>query len=118
MRHETDIRDDEIRIIGCDATPIEPTIEPPKPNRRGLWFTLGAAAAIVVAAVVVWIFASRETTPEEEPALFEPLPTVSYEAPQRVRFGTPTDSLKAGHCEIRDTTINDIPLRIYIPHNA
>lgn len=117
MMHETDIRDDEIRIIGCDTTPIEPTIEPPKPNRRGLWFTLGVVAAIVV-AVVVWIFASRETTPEEEPALFEPLPTVSYEAPQRVRFGTPTDSLKAGHCEIRDTTINDIPLRIYIPHNA
>ena len=28
------------------------------------------------------------------------------------------DSLAKGFTEIRDTLINDIPLRIYIPHNA
>ena len=39
--------------------------------------------------------------------------------PQKPQLiGREVDSLARGFCEIRDTTINDIALRIYIPHNA
>ncbi len=51
---------------------------------------------------------------------FEPAPEVvthpKVELPQR--FGSEVDSLAQGFTEIRDTVVNDIPLRIYIPHNA
>ena len=34
------------------------------------------------------------------------------------RLGTQVDSLAQGFVEIKDTLINDIPLKIYIPHNS
>ena len=33
-------------------------------------------------------------------------------------LGSEVDSLVQGFIEIKDTLINDIPIRIYIPHNA
>lgn len=51
-----------------------------------------------------------------EPALFEP--NEIYENNQSAKIGKTIDSLKIGYTEIKDTLINDIPIRIFIPHNA
>ena len=53
---------------------------------------------------------------EPEPSYFEPEATP--EPIGREWLGSRVDSLAKGFTEIRDTLINDIPLRIYIPHNA
>jgi hypothetical protein len=57
---------------------------------------------------------------EDEPAYFEPQTEVAElpSTPKPQSLGRDVDSLAQGFCEIRDTLINDIPLRIYIPHNA
>lgn len=116
MKNEKDIRDDEIRIIG-DYSPSS------HPTRRKRWWIAGAAAVVVllVALSVVWSLHRKSELYEEEPTLFEPGHTVitvpSMEEEPRW-LGCEVDSLAQGFCEIRDTTINDIPLRIYIPHNA
>jgi len=55
---------------------------------------------------------------EEEPAYFEPLiesePLIKR---QQINI-VPNDSTTIGYTEIRDTIINDIPIRMYIPHHA
>ncbi len=120
MKDEKEIRDDEIRIIGDDS------VTPPPPD-RWLW-RLMAAALAAVAIVVVWMLADKVGREDEQPeaeTYFEPQPAPAVpvapaggegQTPQRL--GQAVDSLARGFTEIRDTTINDIPLRIYIPHNA
>ena len=53
---------------------------------------------------------------QPEPALFEPVELPEPARPQWI--GKYADSSAAGFTEIRDTLINDIPIRIFIPHNA
>jgi hypothetical protein len=56
-----------------------------------------------------------------EPAYFDPYDVEIVVPPMPVEhklLGQKVDSLAQGFCEIRDTTINDIPLRMYFPHNA
>lgn len=113
MKEFNDIKDDQIRVIG------EVTQSKRKPY--GIWII--AAAALLIATIGIAVFInpkeevkSVETPTTPEPALFEPeeiAAPVSYE-----KIGKETDSLKAGYTELKDTTINDIPLRIFIPHNA
>lgn len=114
MKNEKEIRDDEIRIIGHGA----PAPQPPVRRLWG-WVALGLAAVVLV---VAWLLAGRngrEAAQPDSEAYFDPQPTPAVpevRAPQRL--GRAVDSLDSGFTEMRDTTINDIPLRIYIPHNA
>lgn len=113
MKELKDIRDDQIRIIGGDTHK--------RPISRK---TLGIMLAIAVVATIISIVRLTtkqvdSTTPmlqEPEPALFEPI--VLPEPTTHKWLGKEVDSLAAGFTEIRDTLINDIPIRIYIPHNA
>lgn len=114
MREEKDIRDDEIRIIGDDPASPRP------PVRRWWRWTAGSLAA--AALTVVWILAVRNGQEAAQPDVetyFDPqsAPAV-LEVRASQRLGRETDSQVRGFTEIRDTTINDIPLRIHIPHNA
>ena len=114
MKEFKDIKDDQIRVIG------EETLSKRKPY--GVWIIV-AATILLLAIIGTAVFINSkeevktvETPTAPEPALFEPkniVEPVRYE-----KIGTETDSLKAGYTEIKDTTINDIPLRIFIPHNA
>lgn len=114
MKDEKEIRDDEIRIIGDDPAAPHPLV-------RRLWHRVAAGLAAVV-LVVVWMLAvrnGRETAQSDVETYFEPQPApaaTEVQTPQRL--GQTVDSLACGFTEVRDTMINDIPLRIYIPHNA
>ncbi len=114
MKDEKEIRDDEIRIIGDAQTP------PQLPVRR--WWRWTAAGLAAVALAVVLILAVRNGRDAAQPDVetyFDPQPAPALtEARVPQRLGHEVDSLADGFTEIRDTTINDIPLRIYIPHNA
>ena len=113
MREEKDIRDDEIRVIGGSDEP-----QPTKPNK---WVFVALVVAVICAVVVVWwaVHSSERPSEETEPAYFEPQDSlVAPNRPARTHLGREVDSLTCGFCEIRDTMINDIPLRLFIPHNA
>lgn len=112
MKTEKDIRDDEIRVIGGggDAT---------RSNPLRWWIWGGFMIAVIsVIVVVVFILGGKSQIPDEQ-TYFEPQPRIERSVDASPgKFGREVDSLTRGFIEIQDTAINDIPLCIYIPHNA
>ena len=124
MKEIKDIRDDQIRVIGGG--------DEPKPSKRKLWIAIGAGLVAVVA--LVFIFASSssdssstngvdgnaEVVEEEfiETEFEDVVPVQKVEETVVKRFGREVDAMAEGFTELRDTVINDIPMVIYIPHNA
>lgn len=132
MEEQREIRDDEIRIIGGDADDRRP------PRRRWVRYVI-VGVIFVLAGVVACLVLADDKGGDESPmlnaatdcmggAVEGELPEIfdPYEQgdesltiqPETGRFGSAVDSLAQGFCELRDMTINDVPLRIYIPHNA
>lgn len=114
MKDEKEIRDDEIRIIGNDTTAPQPPV-----RRLWGWIVFGLATVVLVIVLVLAIWNGREVAQSDAETYFEPQPApAATEVQMPQRLGQKVDSLARGFTEVRDTTINDIPLRIYIPHNA
>lgn len=114
MKTEKDMRDDEIRVIGDDENKPESD-----DYRQRIWvgILLGVLGVAVILSFI--LLGERSQSQEDVPTYFDPLPEiVKPENKLPVRLGRNVDSLARGFIEIRDTIINDIPLRIYIPHNA
>ncbi|MBO5814592.1 MAG: hypothetical protein J6R30_00585 [Bacteroidales bacterium] len=107
MRRSKDIKDDEIRIITASPTK--------KHNRLWIWPALITAVA---GASICMLMLSRDKGVVEERAemVFEPEVTIES-APELKWLGSYADTVKSYTEHLRDT-INDIPLDIYIPHNA
>lgn len=117
MKEFDDIRDDQIRIIG-EKNPSghkkSPRVVPT------LIVALLIVGVIALGAIIFAVAKHRQST------LYEPVP--AYFEPETCRIvsesvlygwiGSEIDSTAAGFTEIVDTTINDIALRLYIPHNA
>lgn len=116
MKEEKDIRDDQIRIIGLykEENSLQRSIS--------IWVTVLFILCLAVIGAIILITSRQEESEapnESEPALFEPVqknePTLGKPIEP---IGEQVDSLVQGFTEIRDTLINDIPIRIFIPHNA
>ena len=123
MSELEDIRDDQIRVIGSDVRK--------RPLLRRSWVRVSLlllALAIIVLLALLWGGHGRKQSLDEsvaavgeiEPALFEPVEeTVGLEEDvQTIALGNRADSIALGYVEFKDTLINDIPLRLFIPHNA
>ena len=110
MGRNKDIRDDEIRIIGAS--------EPLRTSNVWIKVLIAILCAILAGAVLLIFWPEREAEPAEPEVVFEPENEIVLikEDPVK-RLGDYSDSTKAYTEHIRDT-INDIPLDIYIPHNA
>lgn len=107
------IEDNEIRIIGEPASPQKHARK-----SRG-WIVALGIVGIVAMVLIAWLIFIPQPSEEQEPSYFEPaVEVVVPEQSELQRLGREVDSLVQGFTEIRDTVINDIPLRIYIPHNA
>lgn len=121
MSKRTDeIRDDEIRIIGKGGKPGTTG-----GNRRvWLWIALSAVAVAAVVLALVFILSGRNRAENGEqmvPELFDPVPLVEEAAqPEGERLAWLGDysDTSTPYTEHLKLTINDIPLDIYIPHNA
>ena len=111
MKEYKDIKDDQIRIIGEDD-------RKKSPFRHPRMIILAICILLLIGGGILFIRSNREkaSKTEPEPSYFEPEATP--EPIGREWLGSRVDSLAKGFTEIRDTLINDIPLRIYIPHNA
>lgn len=112
-----DIRDDQIRIIGEDR--VE------KRSHRKLLITILSIVGIgLIVGIILFISHQKEVNNQElkrpEPSLFEPesVQTQKNEAKDIKRIGQQPDSTVSSYTEIKDTTINDIPMAIFIPYNA
>ncbi len=110
MKEFKDIRDDQIRIIGEEEN--KSTLP------RKLWFIAASVFVVLLVVGVIFFVVNRgeEQTELPEPALFEPV-REAEPTPHKL-LGHQPDSLAVGYTEIRDTLINDIPIKIFIPHNA
>jgi hypothetical protein len=112
MKDFKDIQDDQIRIVGQNVER--------KPLSRGAWVAIIALVMVAIVAAALLIVQQREAQTAElstpEPALFEPIEKV--EVVEQKWLGSNVAKEREGFTEIRDTIINDIPLRIFIPHNA
>ena len=113
MKELKEIRDDQIRILGEGGRK--------NPLPRSVWIIILSVLSIAIIGVIILVttkhkeYAALELQ-EPEPALFEPVILPEPVKPQWI--GKEVDSLAIGFTEIIDTLINDIPIRIYIPHNA
>ena len=113
MKELKEIRDDQIRILGEGGTK--------NPLPRSVWIIiLSVLGVALIGVIILYVTRQKEEVVQElkapEPALFEPV-----REPEPILhkwIGEMTDSLAPGYTEIRDTLINDIPIRIFIPHNA
>ena len=113
MKELKEIRDDQIRIVGGDVKK--------RPLPRNVWIIIISVIILTIVGVIALVLSKhKEATIEKltapEPALFEP--EIAPEPIKHERIGREVDSLQVGFTEIRDTLINDIPIRIFIPHNA
>lgn len=110
-----DIGDDEIRIIATDNRRL--------PIKR-IVIVATVAVAVIIALVLALLLApkSEDSAPA---AAITPLEEYVGEGVVRELVMRPerfarieVDSTHRGFMEIRDTVINDVPLRLHIPHNA
>lgn len=113
MSEYKEIRDDQIRVIRGE--------NPKKTLSRKQWMIILSVLIILLVGLIIWAVANHKQNKiqqlqEPEPALFEP---VEEPEPMPLQWlGNTPDSATIGYTEIKDTVINDIPIRIYIPHNA
>lgn len=111
MKEYKDIRDDQIRIVGQSES-----------GKKSIpqWVRIAIVVLLVVVLIggaILLIGRPQEVQVEEnEVALFEPIEEPAK--PTRQWLGMEVDSLAQGFTEMVDTIINDIPLRLFIPHNA
>ena len=113
MKELKDIRDDQIRIVGEGVRR--------KPLSRSVWIIIISIIVLISAGVIALFVSNHEEAAivelkAPEPALFEP--EIESEPIKHEWIGRKVDSLQVGFTEIRDTLINDIAIRIFIPHNA
>ena len=114
IRLDDNIQDDELRVLGKPS--------PEEPKKRGFkWYYAVAIlliiSGVIFAAVCLFDIRRNEIVPDfYETALSDTI-AMSETIPVMEKLGDYTDSSKA-YTEHIQRTVNDIPLDIYIPHNA
>ena len=117
MKRIEDIQDNEIRVIG----PKGELHSASGSRRRTLIIALGAVALLVLATVLILLLRTR---PQDQPTTEVFDPSASTVSPIRPYKGPVTplsemaDTSGKAFAEHIQRTVNDIPLEIYIPHNA
>ena len=106
---EKDIRDDEIRVIGEDD----------KAKFNGWKWLLLLLAGIVIGLVVWALLPQKHEDPKEDPeqGVFEPGNDSVEPTIVKLPLAKAEETGK-GFIEMMDTTINDIPMRLYLPHQV
>lgn len=120
-----EIGDDEIRVVTIENITNKPQPHSRYPRKKWWVVVLLIVAGIVVAAAVFLVSSNEEVqepsvevsylvAPQEGVADIEQQKLIE---PQNIKKDF-VESSVAGFTELRDTTVNDVPLKLYIPHNA
>lgn len=109
-----EIQDDELRVIGHS----ESGTHTPGNNR---WLIILIAAILCIALAIILMNVIFPKNDVDVPGVFEPENIVPIDAPASeplIFLGDYSDTTGIAYTEHLKQTINDIPLDIYIPHNA
>lgn len=114
IKLEDNIQDDELRVIG------HPSGSGSTNNRNRLPWIIALAIILIaiVAAVIIW---PKTTDDENTPVVFDKSTMVPDTAPlseEILPLGDYSDTTAIVYTEHLKKIVNDIPLNIYIPHNA
>lgn len=101
-----DIQDTEIRIIGGS--------QPPQRNKKGWWLLAGIVAIVLLLIIILCLPSKGE---QEEIGVFEQPATIVNPHPLRDWLQS-LDTIQQVATVIKDTVVNDIPMRIYVPLNT
>lgn len=111
-----DIGDDEIRIIGSSGH---------SRMKRHIAIVVIVPLLVIIcftAALIIWDVNDSKVADNSDPidvVIYGEEPTSDVVEPLVGALSmVDVESGAPGFTEIRDTTINDVPLRVYIPHNA
>lgn len=126
-RNEFDIQDNEFRVIG-DKRPviIKDMVHASVSGRRRkyLWIILGILCAVLLTVLLIpkTPGPAGQVNPVTEEVIFEPMDEVKvpeeYLEPLNPLGDYSDTTLVKPYTEHLRDTINDIPIDIYIPHNA
>lgn len=113
--NKTNIQDDEFRVLGHrQEKPVEPELTP-TPRK---WAGLVSLLLILVIGLLIYFNWPKGEDPEIDPGVFDPTPVKLDPKTEKLPLGNIPDSLGTVVVERIDTTINDVQLSLYIPHNA
>lgn len=105
-QNQYDIQDTEIRIIGDSA---------PTPRKRYGWLLLISVLLAIVVGIV--LFFTLRTNHSAEEGIFEQ--SIQQSVPHPLRgWLSSLDSISTPCVVTKDTTVNDIPMRLYVPLNT
>lgn len=122
-KNEYDIKDTEFRIIGQSSPVVD---APQNPRRPWLWILVGGVVLVALGWLVFGGSSEDIQTPSEEAEIeevvFEPMNEVKipeeFQEPLKPLGDYSDTTLVKPYTEHLRDTINDIPIDIYIPHNA
>ena len=111
-----DFNDDQIRVIGQPE-------KPDKPRSPMRWDVLMWIMVLIGIGYLTCLLVEPDFRPDWMKTKVESEETVTQAEEtntkqQEQEIGTAFGTSTPGFMEIRDTLINDIPLKLYIPHNA
>ena len=111
-----DFNDDQIRVIGQPE-------KPDKPRSPMRWDVLMWIMVLIGIGYLTFLLVEPDFRPDWMKTKVESEETVTQAEEtntkqQEQEIGTAFGTSTPGFMEIRDTLINDIPLKLYIPHNA
>lgn len=112
-----DIQDDDFRIIGSSKGTTVPAEQSKKKLR---WYIIVPAVLLCIIIGLFLTFNRAEKPIPEVEVVFDPVPveTVKPVEEKATPLGNYSDTTGKAYTEHLRDTINDIPLDIYIPHNA
>jgi hypothetical protein len=106
---EKNISDDEIQILGQDWK--DSNVRSSRKPRRILLFWTAGFLLVIAAFSLPYVFQTGEkATLEDTSERF----SIQLKMPDETRMDK-TD--RRGYIEVREETVNDVPMRMYIPHN-
>lgn len=110
-----DIQDDELRVIGHSEGAVN------NPGKKTWLYILASFLGVIVLGVIIWALLIHKGIQEDVPGVFEPENTLLVEGMHQEnlqQLGNYADTTSRAFTEHIEMIINDIPLDIYIPHNA
>ena len=105
-QNKYDIEDNEIRFLGEDASTI---------RKRSIWMFLCCIIVIAFITTIIILVSNHRTQAEE--GIFEQSAVPSLPHPMRSWLHS-LDSVPEIGVITKDTIVNDIPLRVYVPLNS
>ncbi len=115
-KHIEEIMDDEVQIIGHAPKTVPPAEEK---NRRNIGVAIVSAIIVIAIGILAILFWPKPVEEDPYGGVFDNPSQAEAPTGKSVSqvLGNLADSTKS-FTEKVDTVINDIPLAIYIPHNA